>query len=124
MDITMKRIKDRLALLALVVTIPLSVAAQNDWSGWEAPQGGGTAVEYRWRVTACLPVGCFKDVQFRNNNGKSIHFTYTVWSEGTQDKGDEAADTGSASIAAQATEKIQASRGGPKVTRVSVELKQ
>jgi hypothetical protein len=81
------------------------------WSDWRYTTGGGTDIEYRWRMGMCLAPGCLKDVEFRNNT-KTIRFDYTIWSEGMVDKGAEVKNTGTISVLSESTSKAVAGAGG------------
>jgi hypothetical protein len=110
-------------LVFVGVLVPLALlagraAAQGAWSDWRPAQGSQLNVEYRWRLKTCLPVACFKDVEFRNDAKQSVTFDYTIWSEGLLDAGEEVKDSGSDSLMGESSNTVQASTGGQKVTRV------
>jgi hypothetical protein len=113
--------------IILVVSLILGVSplalAQGSWSDWGSTGGGGTSIEYRWRLKLCQPVGCFKEVEFRNNTKSTILFDYTIWSEGLPDKGAEVKEIGIASVSPDRTASVQAGSGGEKINRITINLK-
>ena len=65
--------------------------------------------------------GLLKDVEFRNNSKSTVAFTYTIWSEGLKDKGDEVSTTGITAVSPQSKSSAVTGSGGKKVVRVSIE---
>ena len=113
-------LRTRMLMFTVILACAAGSFAQEDWSGWNVVRGG-LDIEYRWRLRSCQPVGCFKDVEFRNNSKETVAFTYTIWSEGLKDKGDEVSTTGVTAVSPQSKSSAVTGSGGQKVVRVSIE---